>query len=159
LKKLTPIWRKVNQETGEIDETAIPALYPKLIYAKEREDAKTKEMIPSRIITKFFLADEVDENGDPMRANPLEFIGKSCTVSCALKVESIFVGQVIKLQCKVVEVDIKPLETKPKRLLTSGWSSYNTNTVTVGSNPLLSSYFKLVLDIFQSLLFPLLILI
>jgi hypothetical protein len=128
LKKISPVWRKINQETGEVDESAIPAIYPKLIYAKEKQDPKTKQMVPARVLTKFYLADEVDENGDPQQVNPVDFIGKRSTVSCALKIEGIFVGQVIKLQCKVVEVDIKPQETKQKRLLTSGWSSHSSSS-------------------------------
>jgi len=140
LKKLTPVWYKIDKETGERDEIASPMLYPKLIYAKERKDQKTGDIIPGKIITKFYLADEVDENGEPLEIKPLDFLGKRCTVSCALKIESIFVGQVIKLQCKVVEVDLKPVETKSRRLLTSGWSTYNTSNVSMNSNPLLESY-------------------
>ena len=70
----------------------------------------------------------------------MQFLGKRSILSCALKIESIFVGQVIKLQCKVAEVDIKPVETRSKRLLTSGWSTYNKSNISIDSNPLLQSY-------------------
>jgi len=139
LKKLNPIFYKLNDE-GERDETASPMLYPKLIYAKERKDAKTGDIIPSKILTQFYLTDEVDENGEPLSVDPLQFLGKRSILSCALKIESIFVGQVIKLQCKVAEVDIKPVETRSKRLLTSGWSTYNKSNISIDSNPLLQSY-------------------
>lgn len=139
LKNITPIYRKRNED-GDIDETASPMLYPKLIYGKERTD-KNGKTIPAKIISKFFIEDEVDEHGNEVEANPLDYIEKKCDVTCALKIESIFIGKDIKLQCKVYEADIKAQESGYKRLLRkTGMNAASVPQVTLsGSNPLFSS--------------------
>ena len=56
---------------------------------------KTKD----KIISSFY------ENDNPI--DPLEIIGKRCTVQGAVKVESIFVGRVITIQFKCLEANIE----------------------------------------------------
>lgn len=139
LKNITPIYRKKDDE-GNVDESASPMLYPKLIYGKERTD-KNGKTIPAKIITKFFLEDEVDEYGNEVEVNPIEYIEKKCDVTCALKIESIFIGKDIKIQCKVYEADVKATENGYKRLLRrTGMNASNIPRVTMdtGSNPLFS---------------------
>lgn len=139
LKKLTPLSYK-KDEDGVKDETAPPMLYPKLYYYGERKD-KNGNILPARIASTFYAEDEVDEHGEPVEVDPLQFLEKSCFVTCAIKVEGIFVGSTaIKLQCKLFEADIKAKETGPKRLLRRfGMNSSNTPAVTLsGANPLFS---------------------
>jgi hypothetical protein len=139
LKKLTPLFYK-KDEDGVKDETAPPMLYPKLYYYGERVD-KNKNVLPARIATTFYAEDEVDEHGEPVVVDPLQFLEKSCFATCAIKVEGIFVGSTaIKLQCKLFEADIKAKETGPKRLLRRfGMNAPSTPSVTLsGANPLFS---------------------
>jgi len=134
LKKLNPLYMK-RKEDGQIDENAIPMLYPKLLYYKSRKDKNGNE-IPSKISSVFYNEDEIDEEGNPIEIDPMIFLGKRCIVTAALKIESIFIGKDIKLQCKLVEADVKLMETRVRSLLRSFVSIdipvYNNN----GDNPL-----------------------
>lgn len=135
LKKLNPMYMK-RKEDGQIDENAIPTLYPKLLYYKSRKDKNGNE-IPAKIGSVFYNEDEVDEEGNPMEVDPMIFLGKRCLVTAALKVESIFVGKDIKLQCKLIEADVKSLDTKPKRLLRSFVCNDEPVVSNSGNNPLI----------------------
>jgi hypothetical protein len=135
LKKLNPMYMK-RKEDGQIDENAIPTLYPKLLYYKSRKDKNGNE-IPAKIGSVFYNEDEVDEEGNPMEVDPMVFLGKRCLVTAALKVESIFVGKDIKLQCKLIEADVKSLDTKPKRLLRSFVCNDEPIVSNSGNNPLI----------------------
>jgi len=135
LKKLNPMYMK-RKEDGQIDENAIPTLYPKLLYYKSRKDKNGNE-IPAKIGSVFYNEDEVDEEGNPVEVDPMIFLGKRCLVTAALKVESIFVGKDIKLQCKLIEADVKSLDTKPKRLLRSFVCNDEPVVSNSGNNPLI----------------------
>ena len=66
------------------------------------------------------------------------FLGKRCLVTAALKVESIFVGKDIKLQCKLIEADVKSMDTRPKRLLRSFICNDAPVISKYGNNPLMN---------------------
>lgn len=99
LKKLNPLYWK--RDKGKIVEGSGPTLYAKLIVSKKLE----------KIVSMFY-----DEFGKDI--DPLELIGKYCTCSAAIKVESIFIGNKISLQVKLYEAEIKVLQTGMRRLLT-----------------------------------------
>lgn len=127
LKKFTPIYYKKDAEGKRID--GPPSMYPKLLEQKARiikqknEDGEEEEVEqPGKILTVFY---EVDDNGEPklnekdepIELDPAKIIDKWCKVKPLIKVESIFVGQSIKLQVKVSEADVKLLQSSSKRLL------------------------------------------
>jgi hypothetical protein len=140
LKKLTPLSYK-KDDAGMRDESAPPMLYPKLLYGKEKVD-KNGKVMPARILTTFFAEGEVDEYGQPVEVDPLMFLEKRCDVTCDVKVEGIFVGSSnIKLQCKLLQTEVRALQTGPKRLMRKfGMNSNATPQVTLsGANPLFAS--------------------
>ena len=47
----------------------------------------------------------------------LSLIGKYCFAKCAIKIESIFIGNKICLQVKLYECEVKPMDSGVKRLL------------------------------------------
>lgn len=125
---MDPIWQKYDDETGEVDSSVSPMIFPKLIYAKPKM-VKDK-FRDGKILTDLYLEDEyeVDKNGEVilqdgspinLKADPKNFIDKPCYVTAALKIESIFVGQKIKLQTKIFEADMKLKEesNRNRRLL------------------------------------------
>jgi hypothetical protein len=99
LKKFNPLYWK--RDKGKIVEGTGPMLYVKLIHSKKQD----------KFITKFF-----DEENDE-ELEPTSLIGKSFYTTCAIKVESIYVGSKISLQIKLFESNIRLLDTSRKRLL------------------------------------------
>ena len=94
LKKLNPIYRK--KEKDVVVETASPVLYAKLIVKKDKDGNK--------IITVFFDED----SGESI--NALDLLGKACYVRSAIKFESIFIGNKISIQIKLLECDVKVIK-------------------------------------------------
>jgi hypothetical protein len=92
-----------------------PTIYPKLMERKEKEvkDSKTGEVkvIPQEFFSKFYDVNNVDEKGDPVELNPLDLIQKYMKAKCAIKFESIFVGNAITFQYKVYECDCDILQS------------------------------------------------
>jgi hypothetical protein len=119
LKKLNPLYFK--KDKGKVVEGSIPTFYPKLMYYKASKDKNGKER-EARIGTKFYLEDEVDENGDSLEVNPLDFLSVRCYVTPAIKFENVYVGSKISMQCKVYEANVKAADSGPKRLLKVGSS-------------------------------------
>ena len=103
LRKLNPIYYKKTAD-GEVDESASPTLYAKLIVSKKNGQNK--------IITEFF--DSV--SGESY--NPLDLIGKYSFVRPVIKIESLFLGSLkVSLQIKLYEAEVKLINTGMKRLL------------------------------------------
>lgn len=102
LKKFNPIYRK-KLDDGSVDESKGPLLYPKLIV--QRKDGSDS------ILSMFFDGFSGEE------LNPLNIT--NCTVSAALKLESIFIGGtgIISLQVKLWEADVKLQSRGMKKLL------------------------------------------
>lgn len=117
LKKVNPLYFK--RDKGKIVEGSSPTFYPKLMYYKASKDKNGKER-EARIGTKFYLEDEVDENGDAQEVNPLEFLGVRCHATPAIKFENVYVAGKVSMQCKVYEANVKAAESGPKRLLKAG---------------------------------------
>lgn len=134
LKKLDPLYYK--RDKGKLVEGASPSFYPKLIWYKAGKDKNGKER-PANMKTTYYLEDEVDENGEQVEADPMDFMGVRHYITAAVKFESVFMGAKTKnIQCKVYEAEVKAADTGPKRLLKI--SSTRTPTVIIsGANPLL----------------------
>lgn len=98
LKKLNPLYWK--RERGKIVEGTGPTLYLKLIVSKKE----------NKIISNFY--DSEGEYVDPMTLK-----GKYCFAKCAVKFESIFIGNKISLQVKLYESVVRLVDTGMKRLL------------------------------------------
>lgn len=135
LKKFSGLFYK--KDRGKIVPDSTPTFYPKIIYFKPGTDKNGKPR-DAKMVTKFYLEDEVDENGEPVEVNPLDYIGVKCYATTAIKVECIFMGaKTINIQCKATEAEVKASETGPTRLLRV--SRARTQTIGIGSasNPLM----------------------
>lgn len=100
LKKFNPMYFK--RDKGKIDTTKGPTLYPKVIVSKKNG---------LKINTFFTNADTGEE------IDPLTILKKYMYTVCALKIESIFIGNKISLQIKVYECMFRIIDTGMKRLL------------------------------------------
>jgi hypothetical protein len=89
-----------------------PKLLERKIYNKEDpSDIKTK------IETTFYVDGQEDEKGNPVEISPLEFLGKKhFKFRGAIKVESVYVGSKITLQCKVYDGMVRQVTQERKRL-------------------------------------------
>lgn len=105
-------WKK---ENGKPVKEKGGTFYPKLLWSKARE--KNGKFIESKISTRFYKEDEVDEDGNPVEVDPIQYVGKKCMITAAVKIESIFIGTKIGIQAKVYEALVKEVESGPKRLL------------------------------------------
>jgi len=113
LKKLNPLyWKKekvTDPSTGKPTLVVVkgtgPVLYAKLIVSKKDGNEK--------ILSQFYNA-ETD-----VEVDPLTLLGKYCTASAAIKIESLFIGGngKISLQVKLYEAYVRQLETGGRRLL------------------------------------------
>lgn len=132
LKKLNPLY--IKKEKGKPVPGASPAFYPKLIWFKGGKDKNGKDK-PSRMDTIFYHEDEIDDNGEPVMVEALDYVGKRCYVTPAVKFEGVFIGSKNTLQCKIYETLIKEADTGRKKLLQVGVN--RAPTIVIGSNPLL----------------------
>ena len=72
-----------------------------------------------KIITKFYLEGELDDDGEPVEVDPLKYLSdaakknfKFCHVRPVVKIESIYIGSTISIQLRITEAIITP--PKPK---------------------------------------------
>lgn len=93
-------------------------LRPKL---KVMKYDKEKNLLPEpKVYTRFFSADEVDEDGEAAVLDPEAISGKRCTVLCFVRIDSIFVNSVPirTVKCVLEEVHVKLDEgSAPKNLM------------------------------------------
>ena len=119
-------------EDGEIDTSRSPTMNVKLLTSnkKKNNDADDSDLGSSakpKIITSFYAEDSEDPD-NPTPVDPLDYLGKRCFVTCAVKVDGVFVGkQIQSIQLKLYECNIKAIESKPRRLL-AGFTSGNRPT-------------------------------
>lgn len=78
-----------------------PTLYAKLLFSKKK----------NAISTAFF------DSATGHEVDPADFVGKYLYAKCAVKIESIFVGQRISLQVKIYEAEVEEMQMGRKRLL------------------------------------------
>lgn len=137
LKKFNPLYLK--KDKGKVVEGSAPTFYPKLIHFKAGKDKNGKPR-DAKMMTKFYLEDEVDDNGDSVEVNPLDYIGVRFHATTAVKFECIYMSaKTINIQTKATEAEIKAAETGPKRLLRVGSSAARQPSIGMGvsSNPLM----------------------
>jgi len=99
LKSFNPLYWK--RDKGKIVEGKGPMLYVKCLMGKKNEKINT-----------IFINDETNEEMDPF-----EFMSKYCYMTCAIKIESIFIGNKISLQLKLYEAVVRMVDTGMKGLL------------------------------------------
>jgi hypothetical protein len=124
LMKFNPLYYK--EEKGVRIEGASPTFYPKLMWYKAGKNKRGKE-VGERMFSRFYAEDEVDENGDPLPLNPLDFQNKKHNTTPAIKWEGIFFGKAAKnTQWKLYEAYVKEAESGAKRLLRTAARSQPT---------------------------------
>jgi hypothetical protein len=99
LKKFNPLFWKM--EKGKVVEGRGPMLYAKAILNKKLNKIST-----------IFVNEETNEQIDPF-----EMMNKICSVTAAIKIESIFIGNKISLQVKLFEVVYRMREMSMRGLL------------------------------------------
>lgn len=115
LKKFNPMYQSLDDD-GNPKGTAW-YFSPKLLERKtfNKEDPTDVQI---KIETKFYLDDQTDEQGEPLEISPLEFIGKKhFKFRGAIKVESIYIGSKISLQCKIYDGVVRHVSNERKRLV------------------------------------------
>jgi len=119
LKKFNPLFWKM--EKGKVVEGRGPMLYAKAILNKKLNKIST-----------IFVNEETNEEIDPF-----ELMNKVCSVTAAVKIESIFIGNKISLQVKLFEVVYRMRELSVRGLLRPNaqklGSSSSTSTGTSGT--------------------------
>jgi len=84
-----------------------PVLYAKLIVSKKKG---------FKILSRFYLLDQVDDKKNPIELNPYALIGKFGKTKACFKIESVYVGAQISLQVKLWEADYKPTDNALPRM-------------------------------------------
>jgi len=114
LKNLSPIRQSIDEDGNPKGDAwyFAPKLMERKIYNKsDPSDVQTK------IETKFYQDGEFDDKGNPLEINPLDFVGKKhFKFRGAIKLENIYIGSKISLQCKVYDGVIQPVSNERKRL-------------------------------------------
>lgn len=115
LKKFNPLFWK--QEKGKIVEGKGPMLYCKVLLNKKNNKINT-----------IFVDEESNREIDPFKV-----LNKPCTVTAAIKFESIFIGNKISLQVKLYEVVVRPIDNSIRGLLRPN-ASKSTLDISTGDN-------------------------
>ena len=114
LKNLNPI-RQAVDEDGNPKGNAwyfSPKLMERKVYNKEDPSD-----VQIKIETQFFLDGQTDEQGNPVEISPLEFLNKKhFKFRGAVKLENVYVGSKISLQCKIYDGVVRPVSNERKRL-------------------------------------------
>ena len=121
LKTFNPMKQSVDED-GQPKGSAwyfSPKLMERKIYNKEDPSD-----VQIKIETQFFLEDQFDANGNPVEISPLEFAGKKhFKFRGAIKIDNIYIGSKISLQCKVYDGVVAQVSKERKRLTTINPSS------------------------------------
>lgn len=98
---LSPIWFPRDKQTQLIKEDVSPRLFCKLIYSKKTD----------KILTQLF-----DPKGNEL--DPMSLINQRCTITPAIRVESVFIGKkMIKIQVKLAEAIVSVSEGTGRKSL------------------------------------------
>jgi hypothetical protein len=114
LKKLCPVNQSIDDEGKPKGEAWYfsPKLMERKIYNKDDPSD-----IQVKMDTKFYMDDQTDEKGDPVEVSPLEFIGKKhFKFRGAIKIDNIYIGSKISIQCKVYDGVVSTISKERKRL-------------------------------------------
>lgn len=130
LRKMKVFYRKKDDE-GSVNPDDPPTWYPKLIVNKRKG---------LKIVSRFYLMDSVDANGNPIELVPLKLKEKMGRTMAVVKLDSIYVrAEGASLQCKLWEADYKPVEAALPR---KGRVSQAAQVVNVSDNNPLSALMK-----------------
>ncbi len=114
LKKFNPMYQSLDED-GNPKGTAwyfAPKLLERKIYNKDDPSD-----VQIKIETKFYLDEQFDEKGDPIEISPMEFLGKKhFKFRGAVKIEKIYIGSKISLQCKIYDGVVRQVSNERKRL-------------------------------------------
>lgn len=114
LKALNPMKQAVDED-GQPKGSAwyfSPKLMERKIYNKEDPSD-----VQIKIETQFFLEDKFDAQGNPVEISPLEFTGKKhFKFRGAIKIDNIYIGSKISLQCKVYDGVVVKVSKERKRM-------------------------------------------
>jgi hypothetical protein len=117
LKKFNPLFWKM--EKGKVVEGRGPMLYAKVIHNKKTNKINT-----------IFVNEETNQEIDPY-----EMLNKVCSVTAAVKIESIFIGNKVSLQVKLFEVVYKVRDTTVRGLLRPNALKSDTKALTGSYTP------------------------
>lgn len=114
--------RRKEDENGNINPDDAPMMAIRLIQTKDRTD-KNGNFVPAKVLSGFYSEDKRDANGNQLELSYKDLIGKRFYATVAVKIEDIFIGKDISIQCKLVEAVVKLLDDGPKRLLADVFSA------------------------------------
>ena len=125
LKKLENkiLYQKLDDEGNVADENSSPTLSVKLVETKSKKDPKTGAITSGKIDTTFYHNEEVDNNGDPLELNPLDYLStkeikKYFKTTSVIKIEDIFIASdKCTITIKLSEAEIEPVGNKMPKLL------------------------------------------
>jgi len=118
LRNMYIFYRK-KDDNGARNMADAPVWYPKLISSKKKG---------YKILTRFYLLGAVDEEGKLIELNPYNLMGQNGKAAACVKIESIYIGTQISIQCKVWEADYKVAQNALPRK-----AKINHNAVTVST--------------------------
>ena len=114
LKKFNPMYQSLDDD-GNPKNSAwyfAPKLLERKIYNKDDPSD-----VQIKIESKFYLDEQFDEEGEPVEISPLEFLGKKhFKFRGAVKIEKIYIGSKISLQCKIYDGVVRKVSSERKRL-------------------------------------------
>lgn len=119
LKKFNPMRQPVDEDGNPKGD----AWYfsPKLMSRKNYDE---KDEFELKIETKFYVDDQFDAKGEPVEISPLEFLNKKhFKFRGSIKVDKVYIGSTITLQCKVYDGVVQSVENKRKRMVRIGQPS------------------------------------
>ncbi len=114
LKGLCPMRQSIDEEGNPKGNAWFfsPKLMERKIYNKD--DPSDVQM---KMETVFYAEDQLDEHGEPVEISPLEFVGKKhFKFRGSVKIESIYIGSKISLQCKIYDGAVRTVNQQRKRL-------------------------------------------
>ena len=122
LKKFNPLFWKMDK--GKVVEGRGPMLYAKAILNKKTNKINT-----------IFVNEETNEEIDPF-----EMMNKICSVTAAVKIESIFIGNKISLQVKLFEVVYRLRELSMRGLLRPNAQKLGNSSLTTAPSSTKSTF-------------------
>lgn len=119
------VYQKMDED-GQPMPDSIPTINPKLIYYKERVDSETGVTKPASLSTVFYNEDEVDEAGNVVEVDPLEYLSNSsqkkyklCNVKPVIDFDSMCVAAKTSMKLTIPEAFVKTIQSGQSRLLSN----------------------------------------
>ena len=115
LKKFNPMYQSLDEDGNPKGVSWY--FSPKLMERKRFSDSGPGFSL--EIQTKFYKEGQFDEQGEPVEISPLEFVGKKhFKFRGAIKIDKIYVGSKISLQCKIYDGAVQTVSNERKRMTT-----------------------------------------